>query len=95
VEWRWFCSRSCAGRWSGERNNETGLLARHLFPAAEGRRARIEQQRQALFVEEATALQRYGVPRSLTVAILDRVFRLGHKRGYDVMRRRILLKGAA
>lgn len=87
VVWRWFCSRTCSGIESGLRNAASGLLERNLFPAAQGRYKLLNERRQAWFRSEAEALMRYGVPRELAVAMLDRVFQHGHKHGRDSWRR--------
>ena len=83
VKWRWFCSRACSGIESGKRNVQTGLLARGLLKAAAVRNQHMHARRHAFFSEESAVLARYGVPRDLAVATLDRVWRMGqlHERG--------------
>ena len=94
VAWKWFCSRACSGMESGRRNAESGLLARQLFPAAQGRYRLMNDRRRAQFATEAADLHRYGVPVDLAIALLDRVFQVGARHGRDVMRRKAQMRQA-
>ena len=79
---------------SGRRNAESGLLARQLFPAAQGRYRLMNDRRRAQFATEAADLHRYGVPVDLAIALLDRVFQVGARHGRDVMRRKAQMRQA-
>lgn len=82
VHWCWFCSKACAGRAQGLRaskDNRVAVYARKVLEARQ--RARIATLH-ATWDEDVKCLAAYGVPRHLSLAILDRVYGIGFKAGY-------------
>lgn len=87
VKWCWFCCRECGGRAAGRRAQRNGQVSKYARLAREAKLRSEQAARMALLDEDIKALAYYGAPRHLVAAILERVFKLGSRSGYDKCKR--------
>ena len=83
VVWCWFCSRSCAGRTRGRECAAKRFWVRNFGQDQEGRITALTRQRRQGVAEDLDTLRRYGVPRVIAEAVLDRVAVRFDHRGYN------------
>ena len=81
--WCWFCSRSCAGRTRGRECAANQLWVRNFGQDQEGRITALTRHRRQGVAEDLDTLRRYGVPRVIAEAVLDRVAVRFDHRGYN------------
>lgn len=81
--WCWYCSRACSGRQQGLRAAREGRVLLYAAPLRIARLRAAEIARQALYAEDVTTFKRYGVPSSLALAILGRVYQRAERHGYQ------------
>lgn len=83
IRWCWFCSRQCSCRQQGIRAAKEGRVQWNCSKMRDMRLQQAVALRRSLYAEDVRSLRRYGVPPSLTLAILERAHQRGDRSGYN------------